>query len=907
MNPNENLVLIKGQDRTESVRNIQSNLQKINVTFENNKTFSYNRENVKWLRQPNVQTVSTSQVFVCGKLMDGAVILLKFGSHSRILFKSGYKKVCLSHSIQIIESELQKPVVANTFSYLKMLSTVIDAPNEIEKSFLEKQYERLQFIHPKSVLAHYLKKHSPQKIEHAQNYIYPFSFNLSQKTAVEHAFTNHISIIEGPPGTGKTQTILNIIANAIVFNQSVAVVSNNNSATDNVVEKLQKYGLHFLVATLGNQQKQTAFFNKIENYPDMTTWKRKSEEIQHLKTNLASMQHMLNQMLELRNTKAKLSQELETVEREYQYFDDLLNDEKPDVSIFLSLQKLTSNQTLRLLNAIDQLPVDSNLSIWRRIIFYFKYKLFHSKKVDLRSSTTRLLLQQQFYLSRMKELKVSITKIENQLSGYQFKEKMDEYSALSMQLLHAKLYEVYSDRSERPAFTKDVLWKNFSSLVKEYPIVTSTTHSLKQSSGRDFLFDYVLIDESSQVDLVSGALALSAAKRTVIVGDQKQLPNVVTQELKEKTDAVFHSFQISSAFRYSENSLLQSIRNVFVDAPVTLLREHYRSHPQIIEFCNQRFYNNELIILTEQLPSTDTLLLVKTGKGNHARGTFNQRQIEVISTEILPQIHNNQKNMSIGIISPFREQANKLKQLEQIYSLEADTVHKFQGREKNIIILSTVVNTLKANDFADDAHLINVAISRAVNQLIVVTADESETWAGTYIGDLIRYIRYNNFEVRHSELYSIFDYLYSSLEKERKVLLAKQKKVSTYDSENLTAKLLDDIIKNKEFSFLSISNHPPLRMLIKERTILTQEERKYVENSWTHLDFVMFNKIDKTPVLIVEVDGYSYHKEGTRQAERDRMKDSILAKYKLPIIRLSTTGSNERKLIEEKLKTIIQN
>ena len=46
--------------------------------------------------------------------------------------------------------------------------------------------------------------------------------------AVEMAITNKISVIKGPPGTGKTQTILNIIATAIINNKTVAVVSNNN-------------------------------------------------------------------------------------------------------------------------------------------------------------------------------------------------------------------------------------------------------------------------------------------------------------------------------------------------------------------------------------------------------------------------------------------------------------------------------------------------------------------------------------------------------------------------------------------------------------------------------------------------------------------------------------------------------
>ena len=49
--------------------------------------------------------------------------------------------------------------------------------------------------------------------------------------------------------------------------------------------------------------------------------------------------------------------------------------------------------------------------------------------------------------------------------------------------------------------------------------------------------------------------------------------------------------------------------------------------------------------------------------------------------------------------------------------------------------------------------------------------------------------------------------------------------------------------------------------------------------------------------MVIEVDGDKYHREGTKQAERDKTKDSILKKYNLPLLRFSTTGSNEKEKI----------
>ncbi|HCK1662647.1 TPA: AAA family ATPase, partial [Escherichia coli] len=70
--------------------------------------------------------------------------------------------------------------------------------------------------------------------------IFPFGLNESQLLAVERAFSSQISVIEGPPGTGKTQTILNIVANILIQNKTVAILSNNNSAVSNVYEKMDK-------------------------------------------------------------------------------------------------------------------------------------------------------------------------------------------------------------------------------------------------------------------------------------------------------------------------------------------------------------------------------------------------------------------------------------------------------------------------------------------------------------------------------------------------------------------------------------------------------------------------------------------------------------------------------------------
>ena len=96
------------------------------------------------------------------------------------------------------------------------------------------------------------------------------------------------------------------------------------------------------------------------------------------------------------------------------------------------------------------------------------------------------------------------------------------------------------------------------------------------------MYNYVIVDESSQVDLCTGALALSCAKKAIIVGDLKQLPNVVDGKTSVITDGIFDEFDLPEIYRYKNHSLLSAITGLFLDAPNTLLREHYRCHPKII-------------------------------------------------------------------------------------------------------------------------------------------------------------------------------------------------------------------------------------------------------------------------------------------------------------------------------------
>ena len=108
-----------------------------------------------------------------------------------------------------------------------------------------------------------------------------------------------------------------------------------------------------------------------------------------------------------------------------------------------------------------------------------------------------------------------------------------------MVALKDKLARKYEGKSSRKIFSKDNLWKEPYDVLDEYPVILSTTFSSRNSLNSDVVYDYLIMDEASQVDIATGALALSCARNVVIVGDTKQLPNVVTDDVKAKAKAIF--------------------------------------------------------------------------------------------------------------------------------------------------------------------------------------------------------------------------------------------------------------------------------------------------------------------------------------------------------------------------------
>ncbi|WP_194744839.1 AAA domain-containing protein [Thermaurantiacus tibetensis] len=278
-------------------------------------------------------------------------------------------------------------------------------------------------------------------------------------------------------------------------------------------------------------------------------------------------------------------------------------------------------------------------------------------------------------------------------------------------------------------------------------------------------FDLVVFDESSQCDIASALPLLYRAKAVAVIGDPKQLSHI--SGLKRGQDhSLLEKFGLIDDFMhwsYAQQFLfgLAAVQ-VRSDAIVGLV-DHHRSHADIINFSNAEFYEERLRVATRY----DRLKTPGRGEPGirwiHVKGAcqlpptggaVNMPEVKAVVDTLRDLVLAKGYAGSLGVVTPFRAQANAITETvnsdEELsdavirQSFLADTVHKFQGDERDLMIFSPVVAQgvpqgalafLKAN-----GNLFNVAITRARAQLLVV--GDRTACARSEIGYLSRFASY---------------------------------------------------------------------------------------------------------------------------------------------------------------------
>lgn len=609
--------------------------------------------------------------------------------------------------------------------------------------------------------------------------------NYEQSKAVGIATNLNIpiSVVSGPPGTGKSQFSINTIAEMNYKDKSVIFSSKNGKAVDVVSDKMNKIAPESINRL--NKTDQNVEFEKFEHEP------LKVPERQKLKTLINNNSSSLSKIKDKIEKFEKALLEIDSVENE---INDILN----------------TNSKLNLINWFSEDSSILNVEFWKSKLAdseASKKKGFFGRAIEVLTSENENfslydIIDQESFIEKNSEIIINelkdnlpkeiISKIEEEEDLISFSKNylylIEKLDALSQKL---KLYIEIIDSNSGNEFYNEwgtVSSKNTKSTLSLYNdkifaknrIFTNksiTTLSVgKVIDSNSGIFDLAIFDEASQTDIISALPILFRAKKVLVIGDEKQL-NPIISVRNEKDLINWHAYnlpeEIYDKYSYTSNSLLSTSDKIIKSHNMsrTILKEHYRCHPDIINFSNRFFYDNILRVKTEQLNDGGIEFISHNGdcqKPPDNRSWINEEEIILVIDKLL----NLKKSLSckdIGVVTPFRAQAmeikNRISKLESftendLINLTIDTAHKFQGDEKKVMIYSLTAGPsmsektyswMSGGDASNphERNLINVAVTRARSKLYIIG---NENFILSKSGLLTELINWTYFCNRKSEL-----------------------------------------------------------------------------------------------------------------------------------------------------------
>lgn len=579
------------------------------------------------------------------------------------------------------------------------------------------------------------------------------TLNAQQEEAVSNGLTAPLSIVTGPPGTGKTQVVTSLLASAAWHGETVLFASNNNLPVDGVYERLGRHtgkAGNWLLR-LGNREKRRECRDVVEKlfskarggeHADLEEKRREIEtfdaRIAEANASLAEARTLQRNITNLHERENELEKQLPKMwvgqcdEADPPVLDgELLKQfsRHSQKGIWLWLRQLFTsaerfvelhNKHLEALcephpelTAYDDCRVVDAPS-WDEAVPDAR------RKVDI----TRQHQKWAMLVAQRRRLEAQLLRHASSADVAELKEKKralsaECFSALWQECVAGRIGEA---RHAFGAYMEEIaqftqgrhkrIKDKFSELKPYFPIWITTN----QSAGdmlplKPALFDMVVIDEAGQCDVPSVLPLLHRAKRAVIIGDPKQFKHIT--QLRDDLETMIAkragvrehyedwSFLGVSAFdRAYKSSLCR-----------TFLAQHYRCHPDIIAFSNTTFYGGQLVEQTARLASANPLPIKERGLVWHSvTGTFEKAQtagwnpaevdaIRTIYTQWAQEGLFDDSHITYGVVTPFRKQAQEIRNalsacawfgpVEDRFVI--GTAHSFQGSECDVLVYSPVI------------------------------------------------------------------------------------------------------------------------------------------------------------------------------------------------------------------------
>jgi len=528
--------------------------------------------------------------------------------------------------------------------------------------------------------------------------ILPFAFDEYQLLAIKHILGSEYTVVTGPPGTGKSQFIANLIINLFQQRKKVLFVSHTGEAVKVVNERVNKEFSNLMMQTGKKEIRQDLgrrLSEMVDQYNSQPTAPETGVDMPDLVKNWADI-----------TTETAYVQETSELNKR---MEGLLREQE-------RLARM-SGLVAKIRTYLTRLKLD---------------KL--TKKLQTRRGTYETLE----YIEQLKTQHTDMSR--SYVRGTYL-------ASIVGNGLYGKL-SAYVDSVQNKKFnfghSEDPSAKYIDAALSSMNVWSCTLKSLAATFPlRPNLFDYVIFDEASQIDLPSAAPALYRAKNVVVVGDENQL-NHIAKISPELEDELARKYAITSydfypaLVSYANASLFNSAKKALTE-PEQELKNHYRSNALIANLFSGVFYGGKLKIhepdsvLPPTLKSGVHWINIQGTSQKHKAGSrYNEEETAAVVKlvgRLLPTI--NKYGLTVGITTPYSRQRRNIADAverafgsEMLKNVRILTVHQFQGSEVDILIFSTVL-AQKGNGssdywYAKNKQILNVAISRAKHLLLIV-------------------------------------------------------------------------------------------------------------------------------------------------------------------------------------------
>ena len=302
--------------------------------------------------------------------------------------------------------------------------------------------------------------------------------------------------------------------------------------------------------------------------------------------------------------------------------------------------------------------------------------------------------------------------------------------------------EITHLKSEIKSLRKEV----FTQVMKEAQVMVGTPTSIMDKALKEKSFDLLVIDEATQATEPVTWIPMTSTKKVVMAGDHFQLPPTVrSKEAEEKGLGV---------------TLFERYYEILGEDSKQLLERQYRMNEKIMGFSSREFYENLLVAddsvkhqtlsglssVTKTKDTDEPLVFIDTaGKGfeekleEGSQSRFNPEEAELVLAELRKTLDLGVPPEEIAVISPYSAQVRLLASKSPQLEVEIDSVDGFQGREKELVIVSLVRSNVEGEmGFLTDTRRMNVAMTRARRKLIVI-GDSATLSSIKFYEDFMKY------------------------------------------------------------------------------------------------------------------------------------------------------------------------